>query len=171
MKLFLPSFKPGIFCMLGKHDNHYTTETTWSSRPSDIPEKYVWTQLVLKFWKEESSLSTEDPSGKQTEVPERPWFRVPCFCQNEVPVSIPAVRPQDPARNAQLWASVQWSPLLTLQFSEAAGAGAVRCLWAPGNPMVGWRGQNPTWLQTHTSVALFTTPVVTRLGSWKWSML
>ena len=25
--LFLPGFEPGTFCVLGKRDNHYTTET------------------------------------------------------------------------------------------------------------------------------------------------
>ena len=36
-------------------------------------------------------------------------------------------------------------------FSETAGARAVRRLWAPGNPMLGWGGRNPTQLQTRTS--------------------
>ena len=26
-RLFLPGFEPGTFCVLGKRDDHYTTET------------------------------------------------------------------------------------------------------------------------------------------------
>ena len=34
--LFPPGFEPGTFRVLGERDNHYTTETTWATVPSDI---------------------------------------------------------------------------------------------------------------------------------------
>ena len=42
MELFPPGFEPGAFRVLGKRDNHYTTETTWPVESSDISKNYMF---------------------------------------------------------------------------------------------------------------------------------
>ena len=72
VKLFPPCFEPGTFCILGDHDNHYTTETTNLLVPSDILEKCRFGHSWPSNFQRKKTLEAQVIVQVRIWVPDRP---------------------------------------------------------------------------------------------------
>ena len=109
--MFPPGFEPGTFRVLGERDNHYTTETTRPVVSSDIPKNC----MTFKFSKEEDSGNTGNPSSKGLQFLKGPGLGF--LASSGARFLCASFAPKHRGR-----------PPLTPQFSEASGAGGVRCV-------------------------------------------